>query len=118
MQVAADNNYLSGTLALATMPYCYLLELGTNRLSGTISSNLSLLTALEYLFLGQNYLSGTVPSLLGKLTALTTLDIKDNLLVGSSASQSKAWRKLTMIYIYGNSGGCSIALNSKMPECT
>ena len=118
MQVAADNNYLSGTLALATMPYCYLLELGTNRLSGTISSNLSLLTALEYLFLGQNYLSGTVSSHLGKLTALTTLDIKDNLLVGSSASQSKAWRKLTMIYIYGNSGGCSIARKSKMPECT
>ncbi|GLU02685.1 hypothetical protein SLE2022_199260 [Rubroshorea leprosula] len=51
-------------------------------LSGTISSNFSMLTSLTTLDLANNNLTGTIPSELTNLASLSKLDVSDNNLYG------------------------------------
>lgn len=52
-------------------------------LTGTIPTELGLLTNLIFIDLDYNQISGSLPSELFRLTALTQLDLNDNLLSGS-----------------------------------
>ena len=77
--------------------------MGGNLIFGTISSDLSESTRLEYVYLGSNHISGTLSSYLGKLAALKAFDMGDNSLVGSSAAEFSSW-KLKLLSIYSNPG--------------
>ena len=61
----------------------------TTNLSGTITPELSNLTALTNLYLSWNQLSGTIPSELGNLTALTNLYLGWNQLSGTSSTRTR-----------------------------
>ena len=121
LQVSVGNNYLSGSLSVAIMPHCNLLnvspllvsysvddefiwQVGGNFFSGTISSALGSLSALQFLILSDNLFSGSLSPELGSLTALKVFDVGVNKLTGSSAVQFNLWRGITMLAINGNSG--------------
>ncbi|KAL3631999.1 protein kinase superfamily [Castilleja foliolosa] len=58
------------------------IDLGNAGLSGTLVTDLGILTSLQYLELYENNLSGTIPSELGELTSLVSLDLYNNSLTG------------------------------------
>ena len=59
------------------------LDLSSNRLTGTIPTELGNLSSLTELGLSHNRLDGTIPSKLGGLSNLVTLDLSGNLLTGT-----------------------------------
>ncbi|CAM8974119.1 unnamed protein product [Rhodiola kirilowii] len=61
-------------------------EMSNKNLSGTISSDFSLLTSLQVLNLSNNNLTGTIPTELTKLTKLKQLDLSNNNLYGNKPS--------------------------------
>ena len=75
VQMAVNNNWLSGTIEPRSLNYNYLFSASFNRLSGSISRRFGLLTSLEYLLLGENFFSSSLPSELGRLTHLKALDV-------------------------------------------
>ena len=67
-----DENAISGTLpatTLAAMSQLEFLRLERMHISGTIPSQLGLLTALKSLAVNANRISGTIPSELGAISA-------------------------------------------------
>ena len=74
----------------------------SNKLSGTIPSELGQLSNLEYVFLGNNQLSGTIPSELGQLSNLAGLSLGNNHLTGSIPSELGQLSKLEILYLYSN----------------
>ena len=62
------------------------LDLGNNRLEGSIPPALGDLASLERLSLGHNELTGSIPSELGDLASLKVLDLHGNKLTGSIPS--------------------------------
>jgi Leucine-rich repeat (LRR) protein len=58
-----------------------------NAFTGTVPSELGLLTALTELQLDNNAFTGTVPSELGLLTALTYLTLDNNAFTGTVPSE-------------------------------
>ena len=78
------------------------LELGDNKLSGTIPAQLGNLTSLEYLWFNNNELSGAIPSQLGNLTSLETLVLNKNRLNGMIPSQLGNLTSLEILALWGN----------------
>ena len=78
------------------------LELGDNKLSGTIPAQLGNLTSLEYLWFNNNELSGAIPSQLGNLTSLETLVLNRNRLNGMIPSQLGNLTSLEILALWGN----------------
>ncbi|KAI9160728.1 hypothetical protein LWI28_010994 [Acer negundo] len=58
------------------------LDLNTNKLSGSVPSNIGLLSKLQFLDLSRNDLNGTLPLSLANLTQVYELDISRNNIVG------------------------------------
>lgn len=58
--------------------------LGTNNLTGSINTSMSLLTELKSLNLKQNKLSGTIPNTLGDIATLEALQLQENDLGGTT----------------------------------
>ena len=84
VQMAVNDNWLSGTIEPRSLNYNYLFSASSNCFSGSISSRFGLLTSLEYLLLGGNFFSSSLPSELGLLTHLKALDVSKNKLEGSN----------------------------------
>jgi Leucine-rich repeat (LRR) protein len=78
------------------------VKLGSNGLTGTISSSLELLTSLTILGLIGNGLTGTIPSSLGSLTSLTDLKLYGNELTGTIPSSLASLTSLTNILLDQN----------------
>ena len=79
------------------------LQLGQNRLNGTIPSELASLQRLDYLNLASNSLGGPVPSFLGALTTLQSgLMLGYNSLVGTLPFELSALLSLTGFSINNN----------------
>ena len=83
------------------------LQLGDNRLTGTIPSSLGNLTNLRLLWLAYNQLSGSIPSSLGNLTNLQVLDLSNNRLTGTIPSQLGNLTNLELLLLQNNQlSGC------------
>ena len=78
------------------------LDLGGNRLSGTIPPQLGNLINLEWLALWGNKLSGTIPSELGNLTKLEWLNLSENQFNGTIPSELGNLTRLESLYLWGN----------------
>jgi len=78
-------NELSGTIPteLGLLTNLANLDLDSNSLSGAIPSELSTITNVEYLYANNNLLKGTIPSQLGALTKLQSLILSNNTLTGT-----------------------------------
>ena len=83
------------------------LDLSSNRLSGSIPSELGSLSKLTYLSLHDNELSGSIPSELGSLSNLTSLYLSGNELSGPIPSSLGNLSNLTSLHLSGNQlSGC------------
>ncbi|KAI8905413.1 hypothetical protein EDD86DRAFT_211441 [Gorgonomyces haynaldii] len=78
------------------------LYLNDTNAMGTIPSQLSLLTALEWLHLERNQLSGPIPSSIGTLTQLTSLHLNNNQLSGSIPAELGNITTLQTLYLFNN----------------
>lgn len=75
----------------------------TLRISGTIASEIGLLTALTQLELtSSGALSGTIPSEVGQLTALKFLLLNDNRIRGTIPTELGNLSKLEILLLHGN----------------
>ena len=72
-------------------------EMGGSSLTGTLPSELGLLTALTKLYLVDNALSGVLPTELGLLTALVELILDGNSLTGSLPTELGLLTSLEMM---------------------
>ena len=72
-------------------------DLHNNGLSGTIPTEVGLLTYMHKLFLSGNELSGTIPSELGYMTRLWTLDLTGNKLSGTVPTELGTLRQLDVL---------------------
>ncbi|KAJ9128730.1 hypothetical protein P3X46_034543 [Hevea brasiliensis] len=76
---------LTGTLQFldfSSFPNLLRLDLKVNRLTGTIPSNIGLLSKLQFLDLSTNSLNGTLPLSLANLTQVYELDVSRNNITG------------------------------------
>ena len=82
------NNRLGGTLpsSLGSLTKLQLLTFTNNQLIGTIPSTVGDLTQLELLSLDGNQLVGSIPSTIGNLLRLNGLNLGQNKLIGSIPS--------------------------------
>ena len=103
IQFAANENSISGHIWPTTLPWCYLYDVGGNSLSGSIGSQISTWSSLEFLMVGNNQFSATLSSELGSLTALHVVDLSFNLLTGSNPPELQRWKELTLISVSDNS---------------
>ena len=83
------------------------LEMGENRLSGSIPPELGNLANLEELWLVYNRLSGTVPSELGNLANLVVLELYGNQLSGILPQSLTRLSRLESFTFVDNSGLCA-----------
>ncbi|KAI2495602.1 hypothetical protein MHU86_18919 [Fragilaria crotonensis] len=81
-----ENNGFSGKLngtLMSAFDQLAVLSLETNKLSGTLPTELGSLNSLSNLFLNNNVLSGTIPSELAGALSLEYLGLDANLLTGN-----------------------------------
>ncbi|CAB9519794.1 expressed unknown protein [Seminavis robusta] len=79
------NNKISGTLpaSLGLLTNAHTLDLYGNQITGSLPTELGLLENVSSILLDSNHLTGTVPSQLGLLTNLDALSLENNALSGS-----------------------------------
>ena len=82
------NNSLVASLPTTIGKLDYLVELSasSNRLNGTIPTELSNIQDLRYIYLHENNFGGGLPSELGRLTKLIDLRLENNTLTGTIPS--------------------------------
>jgi len=78
------------------------INLGSNKLVGTLPTSIGKLNKLTILNVGSNSLSGAIPSSINSLTSLTTLDVSRNNLNGLIPELS-ALTQLTLLDLGANS---------------
>lgn len=111
--VTLKNQLLSGTIPseLGLLSKLTELDLSTNILHGTLISELGLLTRLRSLHLGENELTGPLSSVLGRLTDLALLDLSNNQqLSGHIPTQLEQLVNLEKLLLY------STILNKSVPS--
>ena len=106
-----SGHYLSGTIPteiglLSNIEYLSLEWLTSN--TGSLPTELGSLEKLYHLNLDDNYLTGNIPSEIGALSSLTFLSLDDNTLAGSIPSELGRLSSLTSLILSSNSLSGSI----------
>jgi hypothetical protein len=103
-------NSISGSLPsdLGIMTDMELLSLSENSLVGILPSELGLMTKLKVLSLNYNSFSGSLPSEMGRMMDMTDLGIYENSLVGLLPSELGRMTKMMAIDLGANSFSGSI----------
>lgn len=104
VEVTLDMNHLQGAIPteIALFPL-QSLGLGSNRIGGTIPSELGRLSNLTSINLGSNNLSGTLPTEFSALVSLRTLFLYQNDLQGTIPLSYKSLINLQHLFIEGTS---------------
>ncbi|XP_051194444.1 receptor kinase-like protein Xa21 [Lolium perenne] len=103
-------NRLTGSIPsdISSLANLRLLVLEFNNLTGEIPWQIGRLGSLVGLGLGSNQLSGSIPASLGNLSALTALTADSNRLAGSIPSSLQHLSSLTTLHLEQNSLGGTI----------
>jgi len=84
------------------------INMPSNHVSGSIISELGLLSNLKYLALNHNQLGGQLPDALGELTSLTYLALQYNALTGDLAPWIGVYSDLRLLGLSNNNFGGTI----------
>ncbi|KAM0848821.1 hypothetical protein ACQ4PT_054134 [Festuca glaucescens] len=104
-RLSLDNNNFSSTMPISISSLSReLLELnlGGNRMSGSIPPGIGNLIALQKLGLESNLLTGTIPDGIGKLKNLTELRLQENKLSGPVPSSIGSLTKMLKLVLSSN----------------
>jgi len=109
-EISMSFNNLSGSIPseLGILTNLTDLDLSSNSLGGSIPSELGNMTNLTRLWLYSNALSGSIPAELGNLTNLDSLWLDGNSLGGSIPAELGNLTNLTRLYLNNNSFSGSI----------
>jgi hypothetical protein len=110
-------NILTGTIPSEIGLLSKLTRLALNSVTGTIPSEVGLLTKLTYLDLWRNSLTGTIPSEVGLLTKLNVLDLSINSLTGTIPSELALMSKLYDLQLYYNNFTGEFTCPAFIDEC-
>ena len=99
------NNKLSGSIpeSFFRLPSMEYLNLNNNQLQGSIPPFTSLNSRLVGMMLNNNLLEGTIPESVNMLTGLQSLRLNDNLLIGTIPSALGETKPLIRLYLDSNS---------------
>ncbi|KAK9116801.1 hypothetical protein Sjap_015748 [Stephania japonica] len=86
----------------SSFPDLLSLNLGVNRLNGSIPSQIGNLTKLTMLDLSFNDLIGSIPQSIGQLRSLLVLDLSNNLLTGSIPTTIGTMLNLSQLHLSSN----------------
>jgi Leucine-rich repeat (LRR) protein len=113
IEINLSSNWLSGSIPseLGLLSPLRQLDLTNNNIVGEIPTFLRQLTNLVHMSLAQNQISGKIPTDLGLLTDLETLFLNSNLLSGRIPEELASLTQLTILYIGTN----KINVDSTMP---
>jgi len=90
------------------------IKQGSNSLTGSIPSELGILTSLRIFELDRNLLEGSIPSELGLLTSLTSFELGRNSLEGSIPIELLNENFISNIEVYGNKLSNLIAVDGEV----
>ncbi|KAF8413162.1 hypothetical protein HHK36_001137 [Tetracentron sinense] len=90
------------------------IDLSSNNLSGVIPSELSHLSALEFLNLSRNHLEGKIPKKIGDMTLLESLDLSGNHLSGEIPQSMSNLSFLAHLDLSYNSLSGAIPLSTQL----
>ena len=99
------NNKLSGSIpqSFFNMPKLQFINLNNNQLKGSIPPFTSLNSRLIGLTMNNNLLEGTIPESVSMLTGLQSLQLNDNAFVGTIPSALGEMKSLNALYLNSNS---------------
>lgn len=93
---------------LVILPNLTHLQLHSNWLTGTIPTELGLITSLKALMLNKNGLTGTLPTELGLLTSLANVRLHESPLNGTIPSELGLWKNISRLILFRNDFSGSI----------
>ena len=99
------NNKLSGSIpqSFFHMPKLQFINLNNNQLKGSIPTFTPLNSRLIGLTMNNNLLEGTIPESMSMLTGLQSLQLNDNAFVGTIPSALGEMKSLNALYLNSNS---------------
>jgi hypothetical protein len=99
------NNSLTGTIPseVGLLSKLNVLSLSSNSLTGTIPTEIALMSNLSWLSLFNNSLTGTIPSQTALMSNLSWLHLYSNSLMGTIPSEVGLLSNLTSLVLLGNS---------------
>jgi len=104
VQLRLTSNKLTGSIPteLGNLTALTFIDLSGNQLSGAIPTELGNLTALNNLVLSRNNLTGSIPAELGNLTALRSLRLGRNQLSGAIPTELGNLTNLLVLFMHTN----------------
>ncbi|KAK9116809.1 hypothetical protein Sjap_015756 [Stephania japonica] len=105
VRIELHSTSLKGNLEnfnFSSFPDLLSLNLGDNRLNGSIPSQIGNLTKLTMLDLSFNDLIGSIPQSIGQLRSLLVLDLSNNLLTGSIPTTIGTMLNLSELHLSSN----------------
>lgn len=98
-----DGSSITGSLpSIANLRKLEIVSIFSNDLTGTIPTDIGLLTHLTHFDVGRLRLDGTIPSEMGRLTKLTSLRVQHNFLSGSVPNELGSLPNLQDLDLSGN----------------
>ena len=103
--VEIGSNRLTGTIpaSLGGLPGLEILDLLDNDLEGRIPTELGKLSSVRHLNLAHNLLTGSIPTELGYMSELRSLNLATNGLGGKIPTEFGAFHELEELQLEGNS---------------
>jgi len=102
------NQGLTGTLPteLGMMTSMTTLEVGQNNLDSSLPTELGMMTNMREFWVYNNNLESSLPTELGLMTAMTNFRVYNNNLEGSLPTELELLTAMQTFYVFGNAGLC------------
>ena len=109
-----DHSSWFGVRTASSTKYVFRLDLYSNKLTGSIPSEIAALTSLTALYLFDNDLTGPIPSEIGALTSLQGLSLYNNDFTGPIPAEVC---ESTTIYLRADCEICLLSIDNCCDDC-